>query len=150
MTACIICTNDVFRGLSMHDKDQLSRVARDVIQGMVSTMHSKDGRKNFQPPRRRGVCIVERCARTVEASCGSCQKPGCQRCAIAAELRSAEDRINAERDAELAELGLDDQDLEAVIDKMVENLCKDHVAFGTVLAGQWYSRGLASQFIHDG
>jgi hypothetical protein len=91
MTACIICMNDAFNGLSMHDKDHLARVARDVLQGMFSILNNKDSFKSFQPARR-GTCVVERCAQTIEAVCGSCQKLDCQRCLIAAELRAAEDR----------------------------------------------------------
>jgi hypothetical protein len=139
---CLVCMNDAFRGLPMQDKDELGRRARDFIQGLLLTasQSSKDSFKDFQPPRRRGVCLVERCARTVEALCGGCQESGCPRCMIAAELRSAEDRIHGEREAELAELGFDDKDLEELIDKVVGGLCKDHAAFGAALAGQWYSR----------
>ena len=139
---CLICTNDVFRGLSMQDNDALGRCARDFIQGMVLTaaQSSKGSFKSFQPSRRRGVCCVERCARVVEALCGGCQDPGCHRCMIAAELRAAEGRINSEREAELAELGLDDKDLEELVDKVVGGLCEDHGAFGPALAGQWYRR----------
>jgi hypothetical protein len=134
--------NDAFRGLPMQDKDELALRACDFIQGLIltATQSSKDNFKHFQPPRRRGVCLVERCARAVEALCGGCQKPGCPRCMIAAELRSAEDRINGEREEELAELGFDDKDLEELVDKVVGGLCKDHVAFGSALAGQWYRR----------
>ncbi len=139
MSVCIVCTTAAFRGLSMSDKDVLARVARDFIQGMMlGRQESQDSLKNFQPPRR-GTCIVERCARTIEAACESCQEPSCQRCAIAAELRAAEKRINADRDAELMALA-DDTDLEALVDKMAESLCVDHVAFGPALAGQWYGR----------
>ena len=136
---CIVCTTEALRGVPMNDKDVLAYVARDLIQGMVSTMNDKGSLKNFQRPRR-GTCIVERCARAVEDLCGRCQKADCSRCVIAAELRAAEGRINADRDAELAELGIDDEDVEAVIDKMVENICADHAPFGSALASQWYSR----------
>lgn len=140
--ACIICMNDSLRGLVMQDKDALALCAREFIQGLVLTaaQSGKDIFKNFQPPRHQGVCLVERCARAIETLCGGCQKPGCHRCMIAAELRSAEDRINGEREAELAELDFEDKDLEDLVDKVVEGLCKDHVAFGFALAGQWYSR----------
>ena len=136
MTSCIICTNEAFCKLSMRDKEALALTARNLIGGMVSTLGSS--RKSFQPPRRRGVCIVERCARSIEAPCNGCQEPSCLRCSIAAELRRAEECINGERDEELAELGIDDKDLEELVDKIVENLCEDHAAFGAVLAGQWY------------
>ena len=135
----MICTNETFRGLPMDDRELLAHVARAVIRGMVSTM--RGGLKSLQTPRRRrGTCIVERCARVIEASCGACRRPDCVRCEIAAELRAAEDRVNAERDAELAELGLDENDVEEVLDKMVEGLCGEHVPFGTVIVEEWYGR----------
>lgn len=136
MSTCLVCSTDALLAVPMDDKDMLAATAREVLQGMIST---RVGLKDFKRPRR-GTCIVERCARTVEAPCGSCQKAGCQRCAIAAELRAAEDRINTDRDDELAELGLDDEDLEAFIDKLVENLCDAHAPFGYALSSQWYSR----------
>ncbi len=138
MSTCLVCSTEVLREMPMNDKDVLSRAASDLIQGML--LIDKDSFKNFKPPQRRGTCIVERCARTIEAACGGCRKSECQRCAVAAELRGAEDRINADRDAELAELGITGADREALIDEMVENLCTEHAAFGAVLAGQWYSR----------
>jgi len=120
----------------MNDRSALALVARDLVQGMVEGLRSsKDSLKSLQLPSR-GTRIVERCARTVEAPCRGCQKPDCPRCAIAAELRAAESRINAERDAEL-----DDSDIEVVVDKLVADLCADHAAFGPALAGQWYGRG---------
>jgi hypothetical protein len=139
---CLVCMNDAFRGLPMQDKDELALRARDFIQGLLLTaaQNVKDNFKNFQPPRRRGVGLVERCARAVEVLCGGCQKSGCPRCTIAGELRFAEDRIHGEREAELAELGLDDKDFEELIDKVVGGLCKDHAPFGAALVGQWYSR----------
>jgi hypothetical protein len=119
----------------MNDKEALSRAAQELIQGMISGLHdSKDSLKNLQLPRR-GTCVVERCARIVEESCGGCRESACVRCTIAAELRAAQDRINVERDAELG-----DDDLEAAVDKLVESLCEKHAAFGSALAGQWYGR----------
>lgn len=139
---CLVCRNVAFRGLLMQDKDMLAFHARNFIDGLVlcAARNSKDSLKIFEPPPRRGISIVERCALMIEGACARCQEPGCQRCRIAAELRAAEKRINGERDVELAELGFDDKDLEGVIDKMAGGLCKDHVAFGAVLVGQWYSR----------
>ena len=137
MSACIVCSNDSFQSLPMHDSGVLARVARDLVQGMTSL--SKDSLKNFVPPRR-GTCIVERCARFIETSCGGCRKADCPRCAMAADLRAVEDQINADRDAELIELGLASGDLEGMIDQMVENLCGDHAAFGPELLKQWYAR----------
>lgn len=143
--SCIVCTTEAFRGMPMNDKDLLAQAAQEIIQGLVTGMASTTLKnngmvENFQMPPRRGTCIVERCARAIEAPCEGCRKVDCHRCAIAAELRSAEGRINAERDAEIADLGLDDEALEAFVDKLVESLCTDHAAFGSALAGQWYSR----------
>jgi len=138
MSACIVCLTS--RELPMNDNTACERWAIKIIQGLLLPLGSKGSLASFVTPRRRGVCIVERCARSVEAPCGGCRKSACQRCAIAAELRAAEDRINDARDAELIELGVDDTDLEAVIDAMINNLCTDHTAFGAVLAGQWYGR----------
>lgn len=136
MSVCLVCTNTIFLGLSMTDETELRRVAHEVIQGMILGLSSsKASLKDLQLPHR-GTRVVERCARTVEAPCRGCQKPDCPRCAIAAELRAAESRINAERDAEL-----DDSDIEVVVDKLVADLCADHAAFGPALAGQWYGRG---------
>lgn len=142
VTMCFVCMNDALCGLPMQDKDTLSRGARDFVQGLILTAaQSTQGTfKNFQPSRRRGVCIVERCARSIEEPCRSCQEDGCFRCRLAAELRSSKDRINAARDAELAELGFDDTDLEELVDKVVGGLCTEHVAFGPVLVDQWYGR----------
>ncbi len=136
MSICIICSTEVFRGVSMNDKDTVEHLALKAIQGLLLGV----GVGKIEPPPRRGTCIVERCAQFIEASCRSCRVLNCQRCAIVAELREAEDRINAERDAELAELSTDDVGLDSLIDKIVENLCIEHVAFGSELAGQWYSR----------
>jgi hypothetical protein len=138
MNACIVCANDCFRDLPMDNSAVLTHVARDFIQGMSSTLGNKDGLKNFQS-KRRGTCIVERCARFIEAPCHGCRKADCQRCTIVAELRAAEDQINADRDAELIELVSGD-DLEEVVDNMIGNLCADHAAFGPVLMGQWFTR----------
>ena len=142
MTACIICMTDAFRGLPMHDKDQLTHAAHELLQGLISGMTSilgnKDSFKSFKPPRL-GTCIVERCAQTLEVVCKGCRGPSCQRCLLAAELRAAEDRINDERDAELSEL-FDNQTIEVMVDNMAKNLCENHVLFGPVLIGQCYSR----------
>lgn len=123
----------------MHENDVLVRVANEILSGMITTAQSAT-LKGIKPAPRRGVCIVERCARLVETACEACREQDCRRCAIAAELRAAEDRINAERDAELAALGLDDQDFDRLVDQFVDNLCAEHVAFGPVLAGEWYGR----------
>lgn len=136
MSACIICSTEVFRVVSMNDKDTLERTALKAIQGLLLGV----GVGKIEPPPRRGTCIVERCARFIEASCRSCRGLNCQRCAIVAELRCAENRINAERDTELAELSIDDRALDSLVDKIVENLCTEHIAFGSELTGQWYSR----------
>ena len=140
--SCFICMNDVLQGLAMQDKDELARRARDFVQGLILTaaQSNKEAFKDFQPSRRRGVCIVERCARLIEGPCGSCQGRGCTRCELAAELRASKDRINDERAAELADLGFDDTDLEELVDKVVGGLCKEHVAFGSALVEQWYGR----------
>lgn len=141
---CLICMNDAFHGLPMQDKDELALRARDFIQGLILTaaQSNKESFKAFKP-RRRGIGLVERCARDVETSCRGCQESGCQRCVIATELRAAEDRLEGEREAELAELGFDDQDLEEMIDKVVGGLCKAHAPFGSALALQWYSSRLS-------
>ena len=90
--------------------------------------------------RKKSVCMVERCALLVEAPCGSCREVGCQRCQIAAELRDAEDRLNAERDAELIALGADDQSFDDIIDKLVGSLCGEHTPFGRALIQEWYGQ----------
>lgn len=136
MSDCIICSTEVFRVVSMNDKDTLERLALKGIQAMLLGM----GVGKIEPTPRRGICIVERCAQFIEASCGSCHGLDCQCCVIATKLREAEDRINAERDAELAELSLDDADPDSLLAKIVEDLCTEHVAFGLELVRQWYSR----------
>lgn len=126
----------------MQDKDALTLRARDFVQGLILTaaQSTQGAFKNFQLSRRRGVCVVERCARSIEGLCGGCQEDGCHRCMLAAELRSSKDQISAARDAELAGLGFDDTDLEELVDKVVSGLCEEHVAFGPALMGQWYGR----------
>jgi hypothetical protein len=126
----------------MQDQDALASGARSFIQGLrqIRTQGNNDFYKLFRAPPPRGVDLVERCARVVEEGCSGCQKPGCPRCTIAAELRFAGDRIRRERNAELAEFDFDDEDLEALVDKLVSWLCKDHVAFGVALAREWYGR----------
>ena len=139
MSACIICTNVAFRGLPMHDKDLLAIAAREFVQGMLTGAESQLA-KRLDPKRPRvGTCIVERCARVVEISCGGCRQSNCVRCEIAAELRAAEDRINADRDAELAELG-DAQIVDDIVGQFVDDLCAQHAAFGPVLASEWYGQ----------
>jgi hypothetical protein len=137
--ACLICSTDVLKALPMHEKDLLVRVVREILDGMVTTAQSS-ALKDIKPTPRRGVCIVARCALYVESSCGGCREEGCARCMIAAELRSAEDRINAARDAELAALGVAEEDLDPLVDQLVENLCKEHVQFGSTLVDEWYVR----------
>ncbi len=122
----------------MTDGPVLVRVARDLIAGMTSSFGDKESLKNFKPPRR-GTCLVERCARFVEEVCFKCGKADCQRCAIAAELRAAEEQINADRDAELLDQ-FGSQELEHIVDNLVQSLCGDHGAFGPVLLKQWYAR----------
>jgi hypothetical protein len=130
----MICTNEALRGLPMSDRSLLVRAARDLAQGMLTAAGSTP---NMAP--RLGVCIVERCARMIEASCKGCREAICQRCSIAAELRGAETVINAERDAEIAALGIE-KTLDEIIDKIVEGLCGTHTPFGTVLVEEWYVR----------
>jgi len=140
--SCVVCANEAFRALPMRDNDVLARTAREFIQGMRATLGGDAGTTLMgavKPSRRKGICMVERCARLVEAGCGNCRDTGCQRCAIAAELRDAETRLNAERDAELISLGVDDQDLDEMIDKFVGNLCTDHRPFGHALIKEWYA-----------
>jgi hypothetical protein len=136
MSVCIVCSTEALRVMPMNDKEMLATCAREFIEGMIL---ARVDIKGLEPPRR-GTCIVERCARAVEEPCGRCRKAACQRCVIAAELRAAEGRINADRDAELAERGLADEDIEVFIDKMVSNVCTAHAPFGAALSGQWYSR----------
>lgn len=139
MTACMICAVDALRDLPMHDKDLLVLAAREIIQGMVVTA-SSNCMENFKPPPRLGTCIVERCALFIETTCKGCRTESCPRCTIAAELRAAEDSINADRDAELAAIASEELNLERLLDNFVERLCAKHTPFGTVLFGQWYDR----------
>lgn len=141
--SCVICANESFRALPMGDGDFLASTARHFIQGMRSTAGGDAGTVLMgavKPSRRKGVCMVERCALLVEVPCGGCREASCQRCAIAAELRDSEDRLNAERDAELIALGMDDQDLDDMVDKLVGNLCGDHRPFGRALIQEWYGQ----------
>ena len=128
----------------MEDAESLVLLARDFIQGMRSSwsMRGDTGTvlMEARKPQREGTCMVERCARLVETSCGGCREACCQRCTIAAELRSSEDRLNAERDAELIALSTDDQDqdLENVLDRIVGSLCDLHRPFGRLITQEWY------------
>ncbi len=144
MSDCIICSTEVFRVVFMNDKDTLERLALKAIQALLLGMGvgkiERRGVGKIEPTPRRGICIVERCAQFIEASCGSCHGLDCQCCVMATKLREAEDRINAERDAELAELSLDDADPDSLLAKIVEDLCTEHVAFGLELVRQWYNR----------
>ncbi len=133
MSACIVCANPSFHELFLRDTAGL---ANGMIQGLLLPMSSKGVLENFKP-QRRGTCLVERCAQTVEAACGSCREAGCPRCSIAAELRAAEARLNAERDTEISELGVD---IEGLLNDMITQFCTVHVALGRELAGQWYGR----------
>lgn len=133
MSACIVCANPSFHELFLRDTAGL---ANGMIQGLLLPMGSKGILDNFKP-QRRGTCLVERCAQTVEAACMGCRKAGCPRCSIAAELRAAEARLEAERDAEIVELGVD---IEGLIDAIIKQFCTAHVALGKELAGQWYVR----------
>ena len=139
---CLICS----QGIQALPEDLLVQVAQQVIQGFDMGAGTLKGLK----PKREGVCIVERCARHVEAACGSCRSAECQRCAIAAGLRMAEDRINAERDAELAAIGMGEEQCDQLIDQLVTNLCAEHASFGSVLVKEWYGRRLSmSSRTHD-
>ena len=130
MSTCMICTNTVLADLPMTDKDQLGRVARTIIQGF------RQGIPNGIKAPRLGTCIVERCARLIEEACGSCAT--CQRCTIAAELRAAEGRINADRDAELVALTQADENINGIIDQFIEGLCPLHGPLGTALIEACY------------
>lgn len=135
----MLCTNDVFNGLLMHDQGTLVTTARQIIQGMTSAMGDSSLRNlNLRP--WPGVNIVERCAQLIEAPCSACHQSDCHRCEIAAELRTAEDRISRERDEEIEVLSLDDNMLEEILEKMVETLCVTHAAFKAVLMGEWHGR----------
>ena len=140
---CFACSTGVLRGVLMNDEAALDRLAREFIQGIllgVDRGKLKVSIRSFKPPQRRGTCVVERCARFVETPCGACLGPGCQRCAIAADLRAARERIHADRDAELAELGVDDEQLETFVDQVIANLCAEHAPLGPALARHWYER----------
>jgi hypothetical protein len=137
VSACVICSTKVLREIPMHDRHLLVLAARDMLQGM-RTASGGFLEPPMKPPRF-GICVVERCARLIEASCGGCLETTCQRCSIAAELRAAESRINAERDAEIAELG-SDQLIGEIVNKIAENLCGTHAPFGPVLVDEWYGR----------
>jgi hypothetical protein len=136
MTTCVICTNSGLRDLLQQDPRALAVVAHDFLKGLVDTAKNK----TFAGlnPKPRGVCIVERCAREIEATCKGCHVPDCVRCACAAELRAAEDRIHAERDAELKELDVEDHEIDILIDRIVEGVCEQHRPFGLMLVNQWY------------
>jgi hypothetical protein len=118
----------------MSDATLLVSLAREVIDGLATT---RDGMLDSFKPVDRGTCVVERCAQFIEAACGKCQASSCARCSIAAELRGAQTSINDARDAEIRELGLDDQDMEGIVHSMVNALCVEHAHFGTVLLEQW-------------
>lgn len=137
LASCMLCS-DTFGVFDTRDKTVLGHLARDVLQGMLSTAQAVASNPSPLLGMRRGLCVVERCARAVEAPCGGCRETACQRCLIAAELRAAETRINAERDTELAQQ-ITDQDLDVLIDGLVKNLCEKHAAFGSVLFGEWYA-----------
>lgn len=144
---CVICVHSTLRALSMRDRDVLACTAREFIHGIRAVIGDGAGIVTLgaamsaaKPSRRKGVCIVERCARLVEASCKACRASSCQRCTIAAELRDSEDRIHVARDAELASLGMDDQDFDELVDKIVCNLCGEHAPFGHALIEERYGQ----------
>lgn len=137
MSTCLICSTQVFRGVSLNDKDTLERTALKAIQALLLGLGVGKIEGKIEPRPRLGTCIVERCAQFIETLCGSCRSLDCQCCVIAAKLRAAEDRINTERDAEL-EASLADPD--SLINKIVEDLCTAHTAFGVELVVQWYNR----------
>ena len=140
---CVVCATEALRALPMRDGDFLARTAREFLLGMRTSLGGDAGTALMgavKLSRRKGVCMVERCARLVEAPCGRCRDASCQRCVIAAELRGAETQLNAARDAELITLGLDDEDLDDMIDKFVGNLCGEHRPFGHALIKEWYGQ----------
>ena len=125
----------------MDDTPLLITLARQMIEGLVSSRAaSRSGLLDSFRPADRGTRVVERCARFIETACGKCQKADCARCSIAVELRSAEATINAARHAEIAELALNDDDLEGLIVSIVGSLCQQHDPFGHVLLDQWRAR----------
>lgn len=139
--SCLICANVAFRALPMADGELLALTAREFLRGMrLMAGDSPELMGAVNPVPRKGVCMVERCARLVEASCGSCRGESCQRCVIAAELRDAENRLNGERDAEMRALGMDDDDLDEMVDKIAGSLCGEHAPFGTALLQEWYGK----------
>lgn len=137
MTTCLICANEALQVLPLTNKSQLADAARGILHGIRQGV-VPDGLKSQRP----GICAVERCARLIEESCGGCAH--CQRCSIAAELRAAEGRINADRDAELAALERTDDTVHRIIDQLVEGLCGLHAPLGTALIEECYARKLLS------
>lgn len=132
----MICTNASFHEIPLHDKELLVICARNLLNGLLSTKNH--GFKGMPKRPARGISIVERCVQVVESCCKSCRQEGCVRCAIASELRAAEGRIIDEREAELAEMGLDDHDVTEILDALVDDFCERHTPFGAVLLGEWH------------
>jgi len=133
---CLFCSNADLRSLPLDDPALRGAMVRNFIQGMKGS----EGIELMKTSRRKGICMVERCALLVEAPCGRCHGTACLRCSIAGELRAAEDRLNADRDAELRALGTDDQDRDDVVDAFVSSLCREHRWFGHALLREWYGR----------
>lgn len=133
-TNCVICANTALRQLSMDAEELLTSGAQSLIQSMMSGACAKA----VLPLPRLGVSVVERCARLVEAPCSGCRQGTCQPCAISAELRSAEARIHAERDAELAALEIDTAHVEKILNNVIDHLCQAHAPFGRALLREWH------------
>ena len=148
--ACMMCTNASLQLVPTRTPEDRVAFARHVIQGLLVGVASAREPASFaaikasrpSPLPRVGTCIVERCAQMIERPCNACRSTICPRCVVAQELRDNEERINSERDAELALLDEPptEDDLDGYVDGIAKSLCGAHRPVGDALIQEWYAR----------
>ena len=106
-----------------------------IAGGMLDGIASQHAHALENPPKPLGVRVTERCALVVEERCGACHRAGCMSCQAALDIRNAADRVNHERDVELATFTLDDN-----IAAFASTLCANHSNFGQILLAEHYRR----------
>jgi hypothetical protein len=130
-SACFICI--ATRHVRI-DPTELSSVYVAVARHMLDGMYAirRTTRISLSPP---GTNVVERAARLLEELCKACKHDDCARCAHAAEIRAASERLYRERDEEL-----EPQRKQDAIDRICTSICPTHAEFSRMLLTEFHQR----------
>lgn len=129
-SVCLLCSSPILR-----DSLSMGFTLEVIAGGMLDGIAAQHAHALQNPPKVLGLRVTERCALVVEERCGACHSESCMTCQAAADIRSAADRVNHERDLELATFTLDDN-----IAAFASTLCANHSNFGQILLAEHYRR----------